>query len=165
MNREDWIPPSYTDLRTANFANHPFHCADCGCELRFKHPEFEYQGKGKQRLFLGASMMKEALCGPCLAGRIRRWFKTPKKDFTPYHRKDRKRGVCYVCKKPKIVGTVMWEDWCNVRFGSSHWNGHWICKDCLCECCEKGHAKTGYQTQIGDKRYAMNEAGAWILDQ
>jgi hypothetical protein len=166
MNCEDWKPPSYTDLRTAGFKGHPFHCADCGCDLNFKNPNFQYQGKGKERILLSASMTHDdPLCGHCLANRIRRWFKMPKKDFSSiYHRRDRKRGVCDSCHKNKIVSHIMWEDWCNVRFGVSSWNGHWICKDCLCECCEKGDAHSSHGTTINGKHYTMNEAGAWILD-
>lgn len=154
--------PTITALRTAVFKLHPYHCTDCNKTVNFKCPEFNYELNGV-RILLHASMRREALCGECLAKRIERWFKTPKKEFKPYHRKDRKRNTCQVCKKKnKIVATAMWEDWCNVRFGSSHWNGHWICCDCLTACARLGSSHAGISALIKGKTYLMNEFGAMI---
>lgn len=153
--------PHVKDIITAHYWLRPFTCVECGAILKFSRGEHEYQAKGKLRVLVGGSY-KEQLCNHCLAKRIQRWFKTPRKELKQWHQYDRKRGKCYACEKNKIVATTFVEEWLDLRFGGQWWNGHWICKDCLIECVLKGKQRSGWSGTIRGKYVQFNEVGAMI---
>jgi hypothetical protein len=165
----NWVPPTYTELRTLVFKDHPFHCADCNAELTFKHPNYEYKAENKKRVMI-SSHYTDALCRTCFAKRLKLWFATPLKSLTKHGKykltkSDRKIGTCDTCYKTrKKVASIIWTDWCNSRFGSDWWNGFWICRDCLCECVLLGkdsHTMVDYS--IKGEKTTYNEVGARIL--
>jgi len=159
---EIWTPPTYTDLRTAEFQVSPFTCEDCGKKLNFKHPNRDLDRPKFNRVMLSGGY-KQCLCGDCLANRITRWFHTPKAQLTNKFRCEwRKRQICDCCNKNRIVATVIQEPWLDVRFRSRWWNGHWICQDCLTQCARHGKEDSGIGGYDKGKHYSMNEAGARI---
>jgi hypothetical protein len=170
MNKiEDWVPPSYTDIRTAYFKDHPFHCADCGVELNFKHASYNYQAPGKQRVILHASHNMPPLCGHCLSKRIKTWFNTKAKSgaVKSYHKYDIAYSRrCDICGTKTLVARIIWDPEADCRFGSNSWNGAFICSDCLCECAEKSLSTEstgvgGYE-KGSSRRYTVNEVGAKV---
>lgn len=163
-SNRDYKAPSYTDLRTKNFENHPFHCADCNKELQFKKLELRYPIRQYTEIMLQTNQ-KEPVCRECFANRIKKWFKTPQSEFRKhsYHPSARRRTECDACGKQKIVAHIIWEDFADCRFGIRSWNSTWICKDCLVKTVLHGrvvHSSGG--TRINKQEFVRNEVGAMI---
>jgi hypothetical protein len=157
----EFKPPSYQDLRTWAFAKNPFLCTDCGCKLDFKNAQFRLKN-----VMLQASVMNIALCGNCLGKRITKWFKTPLTKLAKKHSLyDHKcNAECENCdKKVRRLARIIYEPWCDVRFGMNSWNGSYLCCDCLVNCATIGKGQCGYMAYIAGKRYGINEAGARII--
>ena len=159
MLPQDWVPPTYSDLRTAHFELDPFHCVDCGCDRNFKHPNFSYRAPNKKSIMLQGPH-NICLCGNCLAARIEKWFALPEIDTDG--RVHRKMGECDICCTLTSVADIIWDEWVSCRFGSNWWNGHWICCDCLAECAWLGVIESSVIGYHNGKRYASNEVGARI---
>lgn len=163
MKPEDWVPPSYSDLRTKHFASHPFHCADCGAELQFKNPNREYAGRGERVMLKNYG--NDALCGPCLGKRIAAWFADPGEG--PDWAELPESGTCDTCHKETVVARSIqsWTHDINCRFGSRWWNGHQICCDCLVATATIGKQYSEMSGVSGSSWYQVNEAGARISNK
>ena len=157
----EYKPPSYQDLRTWAFVRNPFFCTDCNCKLNFKNADFRLKN-----VMLHASIKDTALCGSCLGKRITRWFKTPLKKLSKRHSTyDHKcNAECENCdKKVRRLARIIWEPWCDIRFGMNSWNGSYLCCECLVNCALSEKGASGYSVYVAGTRYAINEAGARIL--
>ena len=163
MSNRDYIAPSYTDLRTAVFKDHPFHCSDCNKELQFENREFRYAIRQYTEIMISPCFSIPS-CNICLAERIKKWFKTPQKMLSGYvYPSHRRRHKCDSCGKQKIVAHTMNESWLNIRFGIHSWNSSWICKDCLVKGVQFGKLHwSGAPVRKNGQEYWRNEVGALI---
>lgn len=176
-----WLPgPAYwhrvkVAWKTLKFQFRPFYCIDCGTKIDFRFPDFEYQAEGKRRVILHQSGHKltddkrGGVCGCCLSKRIAVQFEKAKPlrgRAATYGNGLGKTGTrklkCDACGETKPTMDVCWEDACDIRFGSGWWNGHNMCKDCLCETAERATPKSSVFMYFGGKSYPTNTAGAVI---
>ena len=157
MNKEDWIPPTYEELRTENFKNNPFHCEDCGCHLNFRNIESHYAGEHKKRIMI-TGPYDHCLCKKCLALRVMKWFTIPAETINAEHYDTRKYGTCDICDKQREVASIIWDEWASIRIGSNWWNGYWACCECICEGLVMGSKPYGFS--FG--KHLLNEVGARI---
>jgi hypothetical protein len=172
-----WFPGPATKYRlsvawkTLKYRLNPCKCMDCGGKLDYRFPEYSYHALGKQRVILSSHMYNLAgdnkgLCGFCLAARIHALFARIKPN-----RGNQRNGmdhtgtikhVCDGCGEKKATLDISWDPECDIRFGSSWWNGHHICEDCLCTTAEIGKATGGQSYYVGGKCYQLNHAGAVV---
>lgn len=166
MEHRRFTPPSYADLRTTVFKDHPFHCADCNTTLLFKNMEFRFPAEPKHASKLMLSTHADVpLCNNCFANRIIKWFKIPQKELTGHsYTKARARRKCDVCNLTKITAEIIWEQFASIRFGTSSWNNSNVCKDCLVECVLHGRVVHGSSTirNQNNKYTVYNEVGARV---
>ena len=164
MTNREFKPPSYTDLRTAVFRNHPFHCAHCNKELQFKNIEFRCAIRQYTEIML-STHHDEAVCNRCFAERIKKWFKIPqdKLEHRYFYPNARVKGDCDACGKRKITAHIIWEKSTNCRFGIRSWNSAQICKDCLVKTVLHGRIvhRSGSVKKDGQE-FVRNEIGALI---
>lgn len=182
-----WLP-SYSHWKrrvtvawkTLKFMHKPFTCMDCGTKIDFKFPNFTHQPEGKARVILHQSGYKikgikehQGVCGVCLSKRIATQFDAAKPLRGRYasmgNSMDKASGTskkkCDCCGETKPCMNVIWDPECDIRFGSSWWNGHWMCKDCLVEAAAFGFSDSGIGAWYGNRSYRINEAGAAIGSQ
>jgi hypothetical protein len=144
--------PSYQQLRTMVFRDHPFHCEDCGTELMFRSPNYKLYDPSRVMV---KGFYKNSLCRICYANRITNWFANPIKD---YHITDREVGKCEVCGELDLTASIIWDEHASSRFGTNSWNGSHICCDCLTNCILTGKI----DTEISSRRGSSNELGVII---
>lgn len=171
-----WFPTGsrWRDIRatynTIKFKMRPYTCVDCGCGIDFKFPEFHYQPLGKKCVILhmvGLNIVKtdnQGVCGKCVGNRISTLFSRikPLRSNSKYGTVGTKKQACDACGKTKATLGISTNVECNIRFGSSWWNGHHICEECLVDAALLGTQSSGVMAYLNGKLYNTNGAGACI---
>ena len=161
-------------VNTLRYNLNPFLCIDCGKQLKFRFPVYKYTTSTGNPVLLQqydfANTPKDkGVCGRCLAVRIANAFaeaKLLKGDHDAYSIVDdgsiKYMDTCVCCHEYTETMQVCRQRLCDIRFGSSWWNGQSVCEYCLASTARFGEQTSGVKTFVGGKMYNVNERGALI---
>lgn len=129
-----------------------FKCKHCGAKMAFKGGHLEADINGK-RIIL--ENHEQYVCPTCTVKEMneqaeRVFVHSCKCDWC---NEDKKTASYTYLKDPKLF----------ITFGSSHWNGHYICQDCLNELnFVPIRLQSSMLKQVGDRMYYTNELGLTV---
>jgi hypothetical protein len=144
-------------------------CDDCGIKLAMLTPDvFDYNmpTKGEKRLGISTDYIVEDnkrkyLCPHCVADRVIKYGEVESTEkYPPLY-----QNKCDCClEEKKSFSNFRHTKYGTLRFCTTWWNGHYICKDCVTHALKNGKQESGVMIAYNGKFAFKNHYGLPVVD-